>query len=442
MTILDLFIVNVAFPAIQRDFAGTSLSGLSWILNGYAIVFAALLVPAGRLADRSGQKRGFLFGLILFTVASALCAAATGPVTLVAARVLQAAGAAALTPTSLALLLNAVPAERRPWAIGIWTAVGAMAAAAGPTIGGLLVSASWRWVFLVNVPIGVVSSLVAARVLREHRNDASDRRPDLLGALFLTAAIAALALGLVEGPDWGWGSARIVGAFAAAVAFAAGFAWRSARHPSPIVEPALLRVRSFATATVAALLFNAAFAIMLLSLVQFMSGVWGYSALRTGLAISPGPLVVSLIATRGQALARRWGSAQVAVLGTLLFAAGGIFWSANLGLQRDYAADLLPGLLVAGLGFAFALPVLLTTATRSLPPQRFATGSAVVTMARQIGTVLGVSLLIVFLDNAGGDVIGAFHESWRVMAAVAGAAALACTALWRGSAVAKSEQGR
>src|SRR5262249_31176593 len=155
MTILDLFIVNVAFPEIQRDFAGTSLSGLSWILNGYAIVFAALLVPAGRIADRTGQKRGLLFGLILFNVASALCAAATGPVTLVAARLLQAAGAAALTPTSLALLLNAVPRERRPWAIGIWTAVGAMAAAAGPTIGGLLVSASWRWVFLVNVPIGI-----------------------------------------------------------------------------------------------------------------------------------------------------------------------------------------------------------------------------------------------------------------------------------------------
>jgi EmrB/QacA subfamily drug resistance transporter len=429
MTVLDLFIVNVAFPEIQRDFSGTSLSGLSWILNGYAIVFAALLVPAGRIADRTGQKRGFLFGLILFTLASALCAAATGPVTLVAARVLQAAGAAALTPTSLALLLNAVPAERRPWAIGIWTAVGAMAAAAGPTIGGLLVSASWRWVFLVNVPIGIVSAVVAARVLREHRNDASDRRPDLIGALFLTAAIAALALGLVEGPDWGWGSVRVVGSFAAAVALTAGFAWRSARHPSPIVEPALLRVRSFAFATVAALLFNAAFAIMLLSLVQFMSGVWGYSALRTGLAISPGPLVVPLIATRGQVLARRWGSIPVAIFGTLLFGAGGVYWANRVGVDRNYVADLLPGLLVAGLGFALALPVLLTTATRSLPPQRFATGSAVVTMARQIGTVLGVSILVVFLDNAGSDIIGTFHQSWHVMATISAAAALACVAL-------------
>ncbi len=432
MTALDLFIVNVAFPDIHRDFAGTSLSGLSWVLNGYAIVFAALLVPAGRFADRAGQKRVFLAGLILFTVASALCAAATGPVTLVAARVLQAAGAAALTPTSLALILNAVPVERRQWALGIWTAVAAMAAAAGPTVGGLLVEVSWRWVFLVNVPVGVLAAVVGLRVLQEQRNDEAGRRPDLIGALFLTLGVAALSLGIVEGPDWGWGSARIVGSFAAAAILTAGFAWRSARHPSPIVEPALLRVRSFAVATVAALFFNASFAVMLLGLVQYMTDVWGYSALRTGLAISPGPLAVPLVATRGQALVRRWGSLPVVLAGTLLFGAGGLYWFLRTGAERAYATDLLPGLIAGGVGFGLTLPVLFTVAARSLPPERFATGSAVVTMARQIGAVLGISILIVLLDSADGDIVGAFHNGWLVMAATSAAAALTCLFLRTG----------
>src|SRR4051794_7368230 len=213
MTVLDLFIVNVAFPNIQRDFNGVELSRLSWILNGYAIVFAALLVPAGRIADRIGQKRVFIAGLSLFTVASALCAVATGPNTLTAARLIQAAGAAAVTPTSLSILLNAISAERRAWALGIWTAVGGTAAAAGPTIGGLLTTVSWRWVFLVNVPIGIVAILLSRVMLVEHKNDENGHRPDLLGAGLLTLGIASLALGIVQGPEWGWSSPRVTGAF-------------------------------------------------------------------------------------------------------------------------------------------------------------------------------------------------------------------------------------
>src|SRR4051812_13564482 len=204
MASLDLFVVNIAFPDIQRDFGGASLASLSWVLNGYTIVFAALLIPLGRAADRLGRRRMFVGGLLLFVASSAAAAAAPSLETLVAARVVQAVGAAALMPTSLALLIAAVPLEKRATAIGIWAATGGIAAATGPPLGGLLVEASWRWVFLINLPVGVATAVAATRILRESSDPDHARRPDALGAVLLTAAVAMLALGLVKAPDWGW----------------------------------------------------------------------------------------------------------------------------------------------------------------------------------------------------------------------------------------------
>ena len=202
MASLDLFIVNIAFPDLALEFGGASLSNLSWVLNAYAIVFAALLVPAGRIADRIGRKRVFVTGLLLFAAASALCAAAPSIPFLVAARVLQAAGGAMMLPTTLGLILPAFPAEQRPFAIAIWSAVGGVAAALGPPIGGLLVQLDWRWIFVVNVPIGLITAAVAIRSLDEVR-EPDDGRPDLLGAAELALGIALLTLGIVKGEDWG-----------------------------------------------------------------------------------------------------------------------------------------------------------------------------------------------------------------------------------------------
>src|SRR3954471_12858382 len=218
---LDLFIVNIAFPDIRADFAGTSLASLSWILNAYAIVFAALLVSAGRSADRLGRRRSFLAGVSLFTFASALSALAPSVPLLVAARVLQAVGAAAVFPTSLALVLPEFPPSERRTAVAIWAAVGGVAAAAGPPVGGLLVQAGWQLVFVVNVPIGIALLAIAWRVLAETRERPDAPRPDLGGALLLTAAIGTLVLAIVKAPDWGWGNGRTIGLFAAAVALGA-----------------------------------------------------------------------------------------------------------------------------------------------------------------------------------------------------------------------------
>ena len=200
---LDLFIVNIAFPSISKAFHGESLSSLSWVLSAYTIVFAAVLVPAGRWADRAGRKRAFLLGLAIFTTSSALCAIAPSLDFLVGARVLQAVGGALMLPTSLGLLLPAFGPERKGAAIGLWSAVGGAAAALGPPIGGLLVQVSWRWVFLVNLPFSLLALFFGVRLLHEVR-DPEAHKSDLLGAALLTVSVASLVAAIVEGSDWGW----------------------------------------------------------------------------------------------------------------------------------------------------------------------------------------------------------------------------------------------
>ncbi|HEX2084265.1 MAG TPA: DHA2 family efflux MFS transporter permease subunit [Solirubrobacteraceae bacterium] len=424
MASLDLFIVNIAFPEIARDFGGADVADLSWVLNAYAIVFAALLVAAGRLADRVGRRRGFLAGLLLFLAGSALSGAAPSLETLIAARVLQATGAAVLLPTSLALLLPEFRAEERATAIGIWAAVGGIAAAAGPPIGGLLVEGSWRLVFLVNVPIGLVTLALGVRVLRESR-DEDARWPDWTGAAVLSVAVGSLALGLVKAPEWGWGDTRTLAAFAVA---AAGLAWfwsRTASHPSPVVDRDMLRVRSFALANVAALLFFVAFAAMLLAGVLFMTGVWGDSVLRAGLQLAPGPLMAAVFAASAGRAAERVGQRTLAGAGAAVFAAGTLWWLWQLDADATYAAGMLPGMLVTGVGVGLVLPSLASAAAASLPPTRFATGSAVFSMSRQLGSVLGVAVLVAIL----GTDTAHFDAAWAFMSAAAALASLAAFAI-------------
>jgi EmrB/QacA subfamily drug resistance transporter len=395
---LDLFIVNVAFPDLARDFAGTELSTLSWVLNAYTIVFAALLVPAGRWADAFGRKRVFLAGLAVFVAASAACAAAPSVGALIALRVVQAAGAALLLPASLALLLPEFPPERRSLAVAAWAASSAVAAAAGPPVGGLLVELSWHWVFLVNVPVGLVALVVGARVLRETRDPATVR-PDALGAVLLAAGVAALVGGIVQGPDWGWGDGRVVGAFAVAAALLAVVATRCTRHPAPIVEPALLRIRAFSVAAGAATLFFAGFGAMLLASVLVLTGPWQESVLRAGLMIAPGPAMAAVFSVPGARLAQRIGMAAVGALGTLLFVAGTVWWLTQVSAEPDYAGAFLPGMLIGGAGVGLVIPTLTAAAAAALPPERFATGTAVVSMGRQLGIAVGVAVLVAIVGT-------------------------------------------
>jgi len=433
MSSLDLFIVNIAFPQLAQDFGGTSRATLSWVLNAYAIVFAAVLVPAGRLADLIGRKRVFLAGLALFTAASALCAAADSVELLIAARALQAVGAAALLPTSLALLLPEFPPAKRGAAVGIWAAVGGAAAAAGPPLGGLLVEASWRWVFLVNVPIGIVTAIAAVRVLNETREPAGRRLPDLLGAATLMATIATLALAIVEGQRWGWGSPRIVALFAAAALLLVTFVKRSARHPSPVVELGLLRERPVAAANVGALLFFAGFGANILGSVLFLTQAWGWSTLHAGLALAVGPTMAALSAAPAGRFSDRYGQRAVGLPGALLLAVGCAWWIAALHDTPQWATHLLPGQLLAGIGIGMILPTLGSASVVTLPPERFATGTGVYGTSRQVGTAIGVALMVALLAGTADGALdaAAFVPVWSLCGGLALATALAFGAMGR-----------
>ncbi len=426
MASLDVFIVNVAFDSIGADFPGTSLSELSWVLNAYAVVFAALLVPAGRLADRYGRRAGFVIGLAIFTVASAACAASDGIWWLVGFRVLQAAGAALLTPASLGLVLASTAPENRARSVKIWAATGAVAAALGPVVGGLLVEASWRWVFLVNVPIGVLAIAGALRWAPRSRDESLAHLPDLLGATLLALGVGVLSLGLVKGPDWGWGDGRTLAAWIVAVACLALFAAQSRRHQSPVVAPALLRVRAFAWSNVTALLFAVAFAASLLSMVLWLQQVWHYSPIRTGLAIAPGPMMVPVFAAFAHRVAARVPIGVVVAAGCVALGAGSVLIAASVGPHPAYASALLPGWLIGGFGVGLALPSILSAATADLPPAQAATGSGVISMNRQIGTAIGVSVLVAILGVPAGypAAHAAFQHGWWTLAAVAVLAAI------------------
>jgi EmrB/QacA subfamily drug resistance transporter len=394
-------------------------------VSAYAILSAALLVPAGRWSDRLGRRRGFLGGMALFVISSAACALAPSVPVLIAARCAQAVGGAFMLPTSLGLLLPEFPPERRAGAIGLWAATGGVAAAAGPLLGGVLVQASWRWVFLVNVPIGLVTIAAGMRVLRE-RLDASGPAPDALGAASLAGAIGALTLAIVKAPDWGWASGRVLALFAATVSLLAVVAMRSRRHPAPVIEPVFVRTRAIALANAANLLFSCSFAAMILGTVLFLTGVWHESVLSAGLQVAPGPAMAAVFALPGGLLGERHGQRVVGTAGALLFAAGGAWRLAYLGASPDYLSDLLPSMLIGGAGVGLVLPSVSAAATLPLPSQRFATGSGVLGVSRGIGSALGVAILIALLGNQPSSA-AAFDSAWwlLVVGAVAAAALLA-----------------
>jgi EmrB/QacA subfamily drug resistance transporter len=434
MGFLDVTIVNIAFPDIEASFPNTSLGGLSWILNAYNIVFAALLVPAGRLSDRVGRRRMFFLGIATFLAASVVCGAAPSVEVLVAARVVQAAGAAILVPTSLALMLPEFPLEQRATATALWGATGAVAAAAGPSLGGVLVDAtSWRWVFFVNLVIGAPALLAARRVLvRETRDEHAGPLPDAVGVVLLVTGVALLSLGIVKGADWGWGGARVIGSLAVAALLLVAFFVRSSRHPAPVIELGLLRVRSFAVANVGVFLFALGFYAVLLANILFLTSVWEWSVLKAGVAVTPGPLMAAISAPIGGRLSDRFGQRVVALPGGLLFALGCLVFATSTGATPHYASEYLPATLLTGTGVGLSFAAWGSAAVAELPHSRFATGSAISSTSRQIGAVLGIAVLVAVLGTPRPeDAVSTFHTAWVLMAIPAANAGLLALALGR-----------
>ncbi len=415
MSYLDATIVNIAFPSIHASFPDSKLSDLSWILNAYNIVFAALLVPAGRLADRFGRKRVFLAGILLFVAASVACGLAPSVTWLTGARVVQAVGAAAIVPTSLALLLPEFPVARRATATALWSATGGVAAAAGPSLGGVLVVvAGWRWVFFVNLFFGLPALIPAHRILREHRDEHGSAFPAPFGVGLLIAGVGSLTLGIVKSSDWD--EPRMAVTFFAAAVLLAAFVLHARNAARPVVELPLFRVRSFAFANLGVFVFSVAFFALLLANVLFLTEVWHYSIVRAGFALTAGPLTATAMAPIGGRLCDRFGQRVVAVPGGIFFALGTLLLATRVGTSPAYAAAFLPGISLTGVGVGLTYSAFGSAAVAELPLNRFSTGSGIYTMSRQIGAAVGIALLIALLGTPGPDTaLDTYHRLWALM---------------------------
>ena len=425
---VDATIVNIAFPNIVHSFPGTPISSLSWILNIYNIVFAAFLVAAGRIADLLGRRRIFVLGLEVFTGASLLCAVAPSVESLIAFRVLQALGAALLVPSSLAIVLNAFPPTERSHGVALLSAVAAASAGLGPSLGGVLVTASsWRLVFLVNIPIGIVAVVLAKRVLTESRAPGRRRMPDLLGALLFALAIAACVLGVVKGQEWGWTSARVLGAFAFAVLSGAIFLWRCSWHRSPVLDLSLLRIRTFSAANGMTVVAAAGFYGYTLTNVLFLTGVWRYSALQAGLALTPGPLVAAAVAGPTSRLVGRLGYRPVLLAGGLIWGGAVMWFVERVGATPAFLSEWLPGIVLLGIGAGTLFPNLSGAAVSSAPGKSFGTATGLNAVSRQVGAAFGVAFVVAIIGTPSPlEALSAFDRAWTFGAICLFVAGLGC----------------
>ena len=434
LTVLDLWVVNIALPALQHDFAPATLSDVAWILDVYAIVLATLLLPAGRAADSIGRREFFLAGLVVFGLASLGCAVAPGLPVLIACRVLQAAGAAVLMPTSLGLALSVFPPHQRGTAVGIWAGVGGAAAGGGPVLGGLLVESSWRWIFLINVPVILAALVVGVVVLPQRRavrgdgGRRADWRADGVGTVLVLGAVGLVCTALTEAP--GWPPSRTWPVLAAGLVLAAAFVAHIRRHPAPLVAPRLFAVRRFSAGAVGLVTYYTGFAAMLLGMTLLLTARWHFSVLQAAVCIAPGPITAGVVAPFSGRLSARFGTGATVVTGAVMFAAAGAWLLASAGGTPAYAAVVLPSMLLWGVANALIQPPLFACADAA-PQAELASASAVLTTARQLGSALGVAIFVAVLGTGPASLAG-FDRAWIVVVVAAALTALAGLATgWR-----------
>ncbi len=410
LSAVDLWAVNIAFPAFQRDFAPATLSDVAWILNVYTILLAALLIPSGRLADSFGRRRLFLAGLALFGASSLGCALAPTLPVLLVCRGLQAVGAAVLLPTSLGLALPVFAEHERGTAVGIWAAVGAFAALVGPVLGGLLVESSWRWIFLINVPVVLVALAMGIFVLpRDHA--AAEQRVDVRGTLLVLAAMGLVCAGLTEAPEWPVAVTGVV--LATGLALSIGAVWHVVHHPAPVVPARLFARGVFSVSALGLVVYYVGFGAMLLGTSLLLTEYWSFSVLQAALAFAPGLTVAGVCAPFTGRVVERLGISTTLVVGAALFGVAAVWRLATTSDTPAYWQMVLPTILLWGVANALIQPTLFRAAD-AVPRADAASGSAVLAMARQLGSSLGVAVLVVVLGSSAAFSQAGFDRVWLV----------------------------
>jgi EmrB/QacA subfamily drug resistance transporter len=433
MIMLDNTVVNVALPAIQSDL-GITVSELEWVVTGYALSFAVLILTGGKLADMYGRRLVFLIGLAVFTLASFFCGLAGSAEILIAARVLQGVGAAFMMPATLSIIMATFAPRERGTALGIWVGVSAMALAIGPLIGGLITEhLGWNWIFYINVPVGLVGLVAARVIIRESKDTSAEQRLDLPGLLSSGIALFALVYALTEANNKGWTSPLILGLFVVSAVAGVAFVLLELHQRLPLFDLRLFRNPTFAGANVVALLVSLAMFGVFFFISLFLQNVLGYSAVRAGASFLPMTLLIIVVAPLAGRASDRLGSRWLMTAGMTLVGCSLLVF-AQISPNSTYLA-LLPGMVLAGIGMASTMTPMTAAALSSVPVDKAGVGSGILNTFRQVGGSLGIASLGAILAHGansavadGASPVDAFmnglHLAYYVAAVVAFAAAL------------------
>ena len=418
-TYLDSSVLFVAFPDITDSFTEATTSMLSWVLNAYTITFAALLIPAGKLADRVGPKRALLVGALIFTAASMACGLSPSIEILIFARIIQGLGAAVLVPSSLALVLAAYPREKLPQVVAIWGAMGAFSAALGPSVGGVIVNGlGWRWIFFMNLPIGVVTLILGTKYLRESRN-ADVRIPSLTGVALVAVAAGAISFAIVNSDAAGWASATTLTIALIGIAILMLFVAHQKQTAAPTLDLDLFALTNFRWGIIAMFIYAISFGAMFFGSLLFMVEVWQYSILKAGFAIAPGPALVAILAALFGKLALRVGQRPLILIGGLLLTVSAFYWLVALSFEPNYWVGFVPPFTIVAISIALIFPQVTSIAAQALPPDRSGVGSAAIQAVRQFGQTFGVALTLAFVGNtsyARRELYDHFDQIWWTLA--------------------------
>ncbi len=397
MILLDVTIVNIALPHIMTSLK-VSLSSIEWVLNIYVLVFAALLLTLGKLGDLFGRRLLFLCGLVLFTLSSAACSFSPNFMFLVVSRGIQAVGGAAMMPATLSILNVEFGQKQRGLALGIWGAVAGAANALGPIIGGALVDAfDWRYIFVINIPIGIIAFIGTLMIVKESKDTKIDRHIDIPGVLIVSVALFCLTFALVEGQSYGWTSATILALFAVALVGLVSFVFIELKLSSPLAQLRLFLNRTFAAGNFIGLVINFGLIGVIFLLVLYLQIILGFSAIKAGLTILPLPLMIIVVAPFAGRFTDKIGGRWILFFGTLISAVG-VFLMSDLSSVTGWKDLILP-LAVTGAGIGMVMAPVTTVVMAATPVQQSGMGAGILSTTRQIGSVMGISVLGAILQS-------------------------------------------